>query len=206
MKRNRRTPARFPVGLTGTPGTGKSSVARHLPSSWAPIEVGALALELGTGRRRGRSGVVVDLPATSRRWRRSGSEHHLLVGHLAHLLPVRTVVLLRCHPIELARRLARARRGTGYDRAENVASEAVDVILTECRALRRRVLEIDTTGRTPRQVARELVRAVRSRGRRPRSPPVDWLSDPAVTDYLERTRASSRSRRGRGRARALPAR
>ena len=142
------------VALTGTPGTGKTTVARRLGASWRTLEVAELAQRLGTGRRR-EGGWVVDLAATARAWRAGRVPPvDVLVGHLAHLLPLRDVIVLRCHPRELARRLARSRPGTEQDRRANLVAEATDVILSEAVGLRRRVWEIDTTGRSPASVAR----------------------------------------------------
>lgn len=107
----------------------------------------------------------------------------MVVGHLAHLLPIPDVVVLRCHPAELARRLARARRGSPADRRENVLAEATDVVLEESVGRGRRVWEIDTTARPVRAVARAVARRLRGRG--PSSyGAVDWLSDPRVTAHL----------------------
>ena len=173
------------VALTGTPGTGKSSVARALGNRFASVEIADLALALGAGRRRGR-GVEVDLAAVARRLERDpGAAPTLLVGHLAHLLPLRDVVVLRCHPVELARRLARARRGSAADRRANVEAEATDVILLEAIGLGRRVWEVDTTARSVASVART-VRGTLLRRPRSRTGIVDWLGDEAVTDYLLR--------------------
>jgi adenylate kinase len=171
------------VAITGTPGTGKSSVARGLPASWQAVEVGDLAVRLGAGTRRA-SDVLVDLPKLGRALRRSSmGERLVLVGHLAHLLPVREVVVLRCDPRELGRRLGASRRGSPSDRQENVAAEATDVILLEAIRPGRRIWEVDTTGRRPPDVAREVASLLR---RRPpsRYGSIDWLADSDVTDYL----------------------
>ncbi len=183
--RRRTPPASGFVALSGTPGTGKSAVARRLPARFRPTEVADLALELGTGRRAAGRTVVVDLDRTVRRLPPPRVRSQVLVGHLAHLLPVRYVILLRCHPVVLARRLARARRGSPNERVENVTSEAIDLILVEARRAHRRVVEVDTTGRSADEVARRVAGLLR-RGGRARSDPVDWLSDPTVTDYLLR--------------------
>jgi adenylate kinase len=171
------------VALTGTPGTGKTEVALRLSGSLRTIEVGELAEGWGTGRHRAR-GWQVDLAATARLWRaRKVPPAEVVVGHLSHLLPVRDVIVLRCHPRELERRLRRSRRHTVAERHENLVVEATDGILLEAVGLRRRIWEVDTTGRSPAAVAREVAHRIRVRG--PSSyGKVDWLSDAWVSEHL----------------------
>jgi len=172
------------VALTGTPGTGKSTVAAALRRRLSSVEAGDLARKLGAARPV-RGGIAVDLPRLYRRLRGSPelSEVDLVVGYLAHRLPVRDVVILRCHPAELERRLRRSRRGSPSDRRENVLAEATDVILLEALRPGRRVWEVDTTRRSAASVAREVARHVRERGRSSYGG-VDWLADPKVTAHL----------------------
>lgn len=189
MKRSLRPPypegrrAGRPVALTGTPGTGKSSVAAALPDVRS-VEVGALAVEWGLATPAD-GGVEVDLARVCRRARRPGAfgPTELVVGHLAHLLPLREVVVLRCRPDLLARRLGRARRGSAEERQENVVAEATDLILLEAVRAGRRVWEVDTTNRRVADVAEEVRRRLLERG------PADygrvaWLRDPRVTAQL----------------------
>ncbi|MFZ0830625.1 MAG: AAA family ATPase, partial [Thermoplasmata archaeon] len=112
------------VALTGTPGTGKTSASSRLPAPLRVAEVSALALQLGVGRRKERGSVEVDLPGLRRAFRPYARSHPegVVVGHLAHFLPVSYIIVLRCHPRELARRLRRARR-SAKDRAANILSE-----------------------------------------------------------------------------------
>ncbi|HTT35308.1 MAG TPA: AAA family ATPase [Thermoplasmata archaeon] len=168
--------------LTGTPGTGKSTVARLLGPGIGVEEVGARALATGAGRRMG-PGVEVDLGRLARSVRGTPVPPQVVVGHLAHLLPIRRTIVLRCHPVELGRRLARARRGTAADRRANAVAEATDLILLEATRLGRSVIEIDTTRRAPASVARA-IRAWVLGGRPPRTPRIDWLADPEVPAYL----------------------
>lgn len=160
-------------------------MARRLARRRVVGEVSELAIEVGAGRPL-EHGVEVDLARLSRYLRTGrGGLPEVLVGHLSHLLPVRDVIVLRCHPVELAARLDRARRGTALERRENVEAEATDVILLEALALGRRVWEVDTSGRTAESVARTVARLLSTRPP-PRVGRVDWLADPAVTDYLLR--------------------
>lgn len=175
------------MALTGTPGTGKSAVARILAADWPVEEVGDLGERLGTARRIGRrpGGIrTIDLAETRKAIARGrGRDARLWVGHLAHLLPVRDAVVLRCHPRELARRLARHGAHRPRDLRENLLAEATDVILVEALRLGRRVWEIDTTGRPLADVAREVGGRMRRRGS-PSYGRIDWLGDPWVTEHL----------------------
>jgi adenylate kinase len=173
------------VALTGTPGTGKSTVARRLAPRYRSVEVGTLSVRLGSGRRSGSRSTTVDLPRLSTRIRRDPPDEDLVVGHLAHLLPIRDVIVLRCHPRELARRLARARRGSASERSENVLAEAMDVILFEAVRPGHRVWEIDTTGVDADTVARRVAYRLARRGAS-RFGRIDWLADPSVTEELLR--------------------
>lgn len=174
-----------PVALTGTPGTGKSAVARRLAPRFRSIEVGTLAIERGAGRRSGARSTTVHLARLTALLRREPAHADIVVGHLAHLLPIRDTIVLRCHPLELGRRLQRARRGSVRDRAANVVAEATDAILIEAIELGRRVWEIDTTGLGVDAVARRVAARIGRRGPS-RYGRVDWLADPAVTEELLR--------------------
>jgi len=130
-------------------------------------------------------GLEVDLPKLVRKLRSRPSRFHadIVVGHLAHLLPVRDVVVLRCHPVELERRLRSSRHGDMRSRRENLLSETLNLVTAEAVGQRRRVFEVDTTGRRPSDVAREVASWLR--GPRPsRWGRVDWIADPAVTEQL----------------------
>jgi adenylate kinase len=172
------------VALTGTPGTGKSAVGRALRRGWTVLEVGVLARRLGAARGRGRQ-VTVDLARLRARMPPHPARPTVIAGHLSHLLPVDRVILLRCHPVELARRLARRRSLTARARRENLVSEAIDLIRWEVEASGRSAVEIDTTRRSPGSVARECERQLAS-ARPGRSRRVDWLADRRVTAELLR--------------------
>lgn len=175
----------FPVALTGTPGAGKSAVAAALRTEYRSVEVGKLAARLGAGRKVGR-GWVVDLDRLRVALRRPGALDgvDVIVGHLAHLLPVPRAIVLRCHPRELERRLARAHRGRAADRRANYVSEALDLVLAEALERHLPVREIDSSGRRVPVVAGAVRRALRERrwGRQGRR--IDWLADPTVTAHL----------------------
>ncbi len=136
------------IGITGTPGTGKSTVGRALSARGYPVTeiadtTGGYILE----RDEGRDTLVID----EERW--AAEFPHVegfVVGHLAHLIPCDLVVVLRCEPPVLRERL----RKRGYSDPkilENCEAEALDVILVETLESysKEKVLEIDTTAIGP---------------------------------------------------------
>ena len=139
------------LALTGTPGTGKSTVARILASNGLEvIELGELAKEKKLLEKldRKRGTYEVDVKKLDRAVGDTGDKTTVLVGHLAHLLSSDMVIVLRCRPSALAKRL----KERGYpDRkvAENAEAEALDVILVESVESGREVYEVDTTNITP---------------------------------------------------------
>lgn len=125
----------------------------------------------------------MDRLVRSLRGHSSAFDADIVTGHLAHLLPIRDVVVLRCHPVELGRRLALAHRGDDHSRNENMLAESVGVVTAEALAQRRTVFEIDTTGKTAVRVAREVSGWMRGT-RGARWGRVDWLREPSVTEHL----------------------
>ena len=132
------------IGITGTPGTGKTTVADELRARGH----GVLALTSTVapyilGKDDERDTEVID----EERWAREFiAIDGFVEGHLAHLLPCDRIIVLRCRPDVLAARL----RERGYPEAkvtENVEAEALDVILIETLEdyQDEQVLEIDTT-------------------------------------------------------------
>lgn len=164
--------------LTGTPGTGKTTVAELLDLDRPVVHLGTVIREEGFVHSHDdtRRTEVADLDALAS-WLREQPEAVLLESHLAHRLPVDRIVVLRCHPQSLEKRLA----SRGYDRekiSENVASERHDIILAEAVEAHgfESVFEIDTSERDPAAVAREVTATLRGR-REPQAGTVSFLEE-----------------------------
>ena len=178
------------VALTGTPGTGKTTVSERVADA-----LGLDVVHLSEVVERDEAALVashdedrdtreVDLDALRERF--ADSDDVLFEGHLAHHLPVDHCVVLRCDPAVLEHRLA----DRGYDDAkvrENAESEALDVVLAEALDARDAVVEIDTTDRPVAAVAEEAVAAVRDG--RTRWGDVDWSDYLASIDVTSEERA-----------------
>lgn len=167
------------VALTGTPGTGKSSVGDALARrGYHVVDLDASARELGLVEA-GPEGDEVDVEALAQRIR-VPTKVGILRGHYAHRMPVNLVVVLRCHPKVLWDRLAA--RGWPVEKVrENVEAEAIDVILQEAADRGPPVYEVDTTNGTPEAAAVEVLAILGGKvaghepGRRDWSEEVAWI-------------------------------
>jgi adenylate kinase len=161
------------IALTGTPGTGKTSVAALLP--YRVIDINAIVkggLNLGIDLERGC--LETDMEGLEMKLAEMDTDElTILEGHFSHYFADEAVVL-RLVPSELRKRL----EARGYSEAkikENLESEALDVILIEAVEFCNRVSEIDTTGKTPREVSDLVVKAIRN----------EIELEPGQVDWLE---------------------
>jgi adenylate kinase len=75
----------------------------------------------------------------------------ILIGHLSHLVRADLIVVLRCRPSVLEKRLL-AREWPSTKVRENMEAEALDVILVEAVESDVETVEVDTTEMTEEQV------------------------------------------------------
>ncbi len=171
--------------VLGTPGVGKSTLARNLALKLGlrMVDLQELVREekLYKGFHRGSSSYVIDEDRVKRHLKSFVREKDVViathsVGGTISPRSVRLVIVLRLDPVILYHRL-RAKRWTRRKAWENVESELVDVCLEEAVRLfgREKVFEIDTTSKSSTRVLSEALRTVRGRTRDSRLK-VDWLS------------------------------
>jgi adenylate kinase len=163
------------VAVTGTPGTGKTTAVERADTPLSVVHLNEVIRErrFDRGTDEDRGSLVADLDAVAA-W--LGDRDDVLVeSHLAHHVDADRVVVLRCHPDELERRLRE--RGEAESKArENAEAEMYDVVLSEAVETHGldRVYEVDTTDREPSAVAGAIERVVAGE-REPTAGEVDFL-------------------------------
>lgn len=159
--------------LTGTPGTGKSSVAKQLQTAYniPVLEINKIVKEkeLFLGYNHRRDTLIIDKVAVEDYLTKCLVELEvvLVVGHYVEfpaLQTARLVFVLRCNPAILRKRL----QERGYVQVkidENIDSEIMQVCLEEGRAFFRDavILEFDTTMKGMQEIAGEIYNQITSR-------------------------------------------
>ena len=139
-------------GITGTPGTGKSTVAQELARrGHTVVHITDIVGPYTLGDDPDRNTRLID---TDKMADEFVPFDGFVEGHFAHLLPCERMVVLRLRPDELEKRLA----ARGYSKekiGENRDAEALDVCLIETVAEYgpEEIFEIDTTGMSPESCA-----------------------------------------------------
>lgn len=142
------------IALTGTPGTGKTTVSSSLDRP--VIDLKQFMRENGIGEQK--EELEVDVKELKQEFS-TDREDVVIEGHLSHHLDVDVCVVLRCHPGQLEDRLS----GRDYSEAKiehNLEAEALDVILQEAIIENQDVIEVDTTGREVGEVVEEVERRI----------------------------------------------
>mgnify|MGYP002681817506 FL=1 len=160
--------------MTGTPGTGKTTVAAML--GYRVLDINSLVREgMNLGLDPERGCLEADMDALSGHLvSLDGNEPMILEGHFSHHF-AEWAIVLRLSPAALRTRL----EGRGYSQAkirENLEAEALDVILVEAVEMCRRVDEIDTTGRSAAEVAAMIENIIEGRLHLPPGQ-ADWLEE-----------------------------
>jgi adenylate kinase len=146
------------LSLTGTPGTGKTSVAEELESrSHGVAHLNQLLDQRGIGALE----KVREVDVEEMR-ERLELDVEVVEGHLSHFLSADVCVVLRCRPDVLGERLS-GRSYSDEKVSENLKAEALDVVLQQSVESQETVVEIDTTDKSVPEVADQVEAAFGTR-------------------------------------------
>jgi adenylate kinase len=152
------------IAITGTPGVGKTSVADVLiEKGFEVVHLFKTAVKNGfiLSEDKIRGSKILDMGRLDDYINKNYGDKDLVLidGHLSYLLKcVNKVIVLRCHPGELTKRLSKK----GWDEEkiwENVQAEILDVILCDTVDIFsfEDVFEIDTTDKTIEDIASAII-------------------------------------------------
>ena len=144
------------IGITGTPGTGKTSVCQSVQVPCLDLNSVIETEGLYTGVDPDRGSLIADLDRLGDYVRRmeatAGGRVLVIEGHLAHLLRPEVAIVLRAQPSVLAARL-KLKGFSAPKIQENLEAEVLDLILAEAVELCETVYEVDTSGKSVKEAA-----------------------------------------------------
>jgi adenylate kinase len=163
------------IALTGTPGTGKTTVCEFIKEhslyrdKYRIIDLHKLIMDekLYTGRDEIRDTYIADMERLKARVselikQTPDGMDTVMEGHISHYLPSDVIIVLRAAPVALRKRLGK-RREYSFDKVkENSDAEALDVILVESVESSDRVFEINTTDMNLISVVKSVVEIIES--------------------------------------------
>ena len=175
------------VALTGSPGVGKSTVAEILRERGYDVrKVDRLAEKHNCIIDEYEDEKVIDIEKLKRKFKIEVSTEKgviIVEGHLSHLLDPDVVVVLRCNPLVLKRRLKK-KGWTESKILENTEAELIDYILIESMELGKKIYEVDTTSLDPSKVADIVEEIIKENSNNYKPGKIDWISE--LKDDIEK--------------------
>ncbi|HEU0049520.1 MAG TPA: AAA family ATPase [Nitrososphaera sp.] len=168
--------------ITGNPGVGKHTSARIIADKTGAriIDLNRVAIDNNAIAKKTERGLEVDAKKLGRLLAKllKARNDTVIVGHLAPyvLKPagISMVAVLRRSPYELEKILKKRGYSLGKIK-ENLESEILGVSLYDSVKTfgKSKIVEFDTTGETPDQTTRKIMRALR---KKPKPAGIDWLA------------------------------
>jgi len=152
------------VALTGTPGTGKTSIAEILrENNFKVIDLNKFAIDSGfvVDIDKKRDSNIVDIEKLDQHVKNNFLDESLVIfeGHLSHLLKsLDKVIILRCHPKKLFENLSN-RNWNKQKIRENIEAEILDIILCESLEIHKKsnLFELDLSEKSIEEASLEII-------------------------------------------------
>lgn len=148
------------IAVTGTPGTGKTTICESLSELYTVVSLQELAEQNGCLEPVDQvdGSAPLDIHKLSETWVREETETCFVDGHLSHLLDVDAIVLLRCNPEKIRERLAHRSYSPEKTNA-NVEWELLSGTWSELLEFEIEVpiLELDTTVSSSEELVESIV-------------------------------------------------
>jgi len=166
------------ISISGSPGTGKSEVAKLLAKKMDAnlLSIKTLIKGMKCSYDKQRKTKIVDIKELQRIVDKKLEKTNIIEGHLAHLLKSDIIIILRTNPAILKRRLSK-RNWSKKKIEENIQAEILDSIPIEAlqRHNRSKIFELDTSKKTTAAVVAAIAKILNKHGRRKYSlGKIDW--------------------------------
>ncbi len=158
------------IALTGTPGTGKTSVAEALQSKgFEVVDLNKVVhnKDFLVGRDKKRASDIVDIEKLNKYIldNYSGKDIVFIEGHLSHLLKsAEKIIVLRCYPDKLRKNLSK--KGWNEEKIkENIEAEILDIILCETVEIhpKKNIFEINASDKSVEDILTLIIEIIKNK-------------------------------------------
>jgi len=169
------------ISISGVGGTGKTSAAKLLAKKlkYKLIELNKLAKKSKAyiGYDKKRKSYIVSVYKLKKEVKKLNKKYPniILDGLIAHEFPSDFVIVLRCKPKVLEKRLKKKYKWPTKI-TENLEAETINLIGEEAMEYNENVYEIDTTNKTVRQTVKIIEKILAGKGEKYRAGKIDWLN------------------------------
>jgi adenylate kinase len=174
------------ISISGVPATGKTEIAKHLAKKlkYNMISINDLAEELDAfvGYDKDSEARILDMNRIEKEINKLKGDI-IFDGHTSHLFPVDIVIVLRCNPEVLKKRLDRRYPKNSLKVRENLEAEILGVITSEAITKNKKVYEIDTSEKNVEKNVNEILKILKGNTEDFKVGKIDWLKN--YYDWIE---------------------
>jgi len=166
------------IAITGVPCTGKTEVSRLLSKklSYKLIQINELAEKLNAflGYDKKRECKILDMNKLEKEIKKI-NDNVIIEGHTSHLFPADIIIILRCNPEILKKRLEKRYPSNPSKVQENLEAEILGVITSEAVMSNKKVYEIDTSNKGVEGSVNDILKIYKGKTEGFKIGKIDWL-------------------------------
>ena len=174
------------INISGTPCTGKTKISKLLSKKlgYKLIQINELAekLKAFTGYDEKRKCKILDMKKLEKEINKIKG-NVIIEGHTSHLFPADIVIVLRCNPEILKKRLEKIYPSKPLKVKENLEAEILGVITSEAVMNNKKVYEIDTSENTAEENVNDIIKILDGKIDNFIVGKIDWLEK--YSDWIE---------------------
>jgi adenylate kinase len=174
------------IAISGTPCTGKTEISKLLSKkiNYKLISINEFAEELDAfvGYDKERECRILDMDRLQKEIKKI-KENVVIEGHTAHLFPADIIIVLRCNPEILKKRLEKRYHSNHLKVQENLEAEILGVITSEAVMNNNKVYEIDTSEKSVEENVSEILKILSGNTDKFKFGKIDWLEK--YSDWIE---------------------
>jgi adenylate kinase len=174
------------ISISGVPATGKTEISKLLSKmlNYKLISINELAEELDAfvGYDKESESRILDMDRLKKEIKKIKG-NIILEGHTSHLFHTDIVVVLRCNPDTLKKRLEKRYPSNPSKVQENLEAEILGVITSEAVMNNKKVYEIDTSDRSIEKDVDDILKILDGKIDEFKVGKIDWLEK--YSDWIE---------------------